>query len=76
MMCTQAARPSTRNVNVHEMLIAVLHIFTLGVQFLVPVCFVYMHKEFPMVPGFVLVMLTGIVFLKLVSYAHCNHELR
>ena len=75
-MCMQAARPSTRMAYHNEMWITVLHIFTLGVQFLVPVCCVYTNKELPIVQGFILVMLASIVFLKLISYAHCNHALR
>lgn len=90
MICVQAARPSTRKVispaqarrkaerlvRWHESLITVLHVITCGVQFLVPVCFVYHDKEVPVVPGFILIMVTSIVSLKLVSYAHCNHALR
>ncbi|KAL3140361.1 hypothetical protein ABBQ38_004622 [Trebouxia sp. C0009 RCD-2024] len=86
----QAARPSTRKVispaqarrnaerlvRWHESLITVLHVITFGLQFLVPVYCVYKDKEVPVVPGFILVMVTSIVSLKLVSYAHCNHALR
>lgn len=49
---------------------------TIGVEFLVPVYFVYYDTEVPVVPGFILIMVASIVALKLVSYTHCNSDLR
>ena len=62
--------------SLHEGLIFFLYFTTLAVQFVVPVYNVYYDKEVPVVPGFILIMVASIVALKLVSYAHCNTDLR
>lgn len=86
----QAARPSTRKaispaqarrkaahlIRWHESLTTALHVITFGVQFLLPVYCVYIDKEVPVVPGFILIMVASILSLKMVSYAHANYELR
>lgn len=53
-----------------------MYILTLAVEFVVPVYFVYYDKQVPVIPGFILIMVASIVALKLVSYAHCNTDLR
>lgn len=88
--CLQAAKPSTKKVispsqarrnaerliNWHEQIIFFLHCLTIGIEFFVPVCYVYNDMAVPLVPGFILIMVASIVALKLVSYAHCNSDLR
>lgn len=60
----------------HEAFIFLLYFCTLVVEFVHPVYTVYYDKEVPVVPGFILVLVASIVALKLVSYAHCNYDLR
>ena len=42
----------------------------------IPVYNVLMNAAVPVIPGFILVLVTSVVFLKLVSYVHCNWDLR
>ena len=72
----QARRNAERLVSWHESLIFLLYVITIGVEFFVPVCFVYYDKAVPVIPGFILIMVASIVFLKLVAYAHSNCDLR
>ncbi len=41
-----------------------------------PVYQVLMNAAVPVIPGFILIVFTSVVFLKLVSYVHCNWDLR
>lgn len=72
----QARRKAERLENVHEGIIFLMYLSTLAVEFVVPVYCVYNDKEVPVVPGFILILVASIVALKLVSYAHCNTDLR
>ena len=73
---SQARRNAERLINWHERIITFLHCLTIGIEFFVPVCYVYNDTAVPLVPGFILIMVASIVALKLVSYAHCNSDLR
>jgi len=42
----------------------------------IPVYSVLMDSAVPVIPGFILIVVTSVVFLKLVSYVHCNWDLR
>ena len=42
----------------------------------VPVSYVLNDPAIPVIPGFILIIVTSVVFLKLVSYVHCNWDLR
>ena len=35
-----------------------------------------MNAAVPVIPGFILILVASVVFLKLVSYVHCNWDLR
>ena len=88
--CLQAARPSTKKVispaqarraaehltKWHETLTITLSTCVIAIEVGVPVCTVLNDSAVPVIPGFILVMVTSVVFLKLVSYVHCNWDLR
>ncbi len=42
----------------------------------IPVYQVLINAAVPVIPGFILIVVTSVVFLKLVSYVHCNWDLR
>ena len=60
----------------HERLIILLTIVLLVVEIGIPVYGVWHDCDVPLVPGFILVLVSSIVLLKMISYVHCNSDLR
>lgn len=86
----QAARASTkkgispatahRNANrfgpLQETVIFLASAFVIAAELGIPVHNVLMNAAVPVIPGFILILVASVVFLKLVSYVHCNWDLR
>lgn len=72
---SDARRLAAKSARRTETLLLVLNTVNLLCTLLVPSAVVELTHAEP-VPGFVVVMCTVILWMKLVSYAHCNHELR
>ena len=86
----QAARASTkkgispatahRNANrfgpLQDTVIFLASAFVIAAELGIPVHNVLMNAAVPVIPGFILILVASVVFLKLVSYVHCNWDLR
>ena len=60
----------------HEYLTLLLSTLLITVLIGVPVWKVLRDAAVPVIPGFILIMVTSIAFLKMVSYVHVNWDLR
>jgi hypothetical protein len=72
---SDARRVAAKMARTTEALLLVLNVLNLLFTLLVPSAVVELTHAEP-VPGFVVVACAVILWMKLVSYAHCNHELR
>ncbi len=72
----QARRAAEALVMGHESLTIILSTCIIAVELGLPVYSVLIDSAVPVIPGFILVMVSSVVFLKLVSYVHCNCDLR
>ena len=89
-MLLQASRPSAKKAispaaakrradqihRVNEAIIIGLSILLLVAEFGIPVCGVWKETAVPPIAGFILIAMASVVLLKLVSYVHCNWDLR
>lgn len=89
-MLLQASRPSAKKAispaaakrradqiyRLNEAIITGSSIVLLVLEFGVPVYGVWSNTAVPPIPGFILVAMASVVLLKLVSYVHCNWDLR
>lgn len=72
----QAKRNADSQRAVNEGIIVFLSIVLLVLEFGIPVFGVWQNMDVPPIPGFILVIASSIVLLKLISYVHCNWDLR
>ena len=72
---SDARRLATQMAATTEWSLFLLNLANTAAALLVPCCLVTStHAD--AVPGFVITMAAVVLWLKLVSYAHCNHDLR
>ena len=72
----QAKRNADSQRAVNEGIVVFLSIALLVLEFGIPVFGVWQNVDVPPIPGFILVIVSSIVLLKLISYVHCNWDLR
>lgn len=71
-----ARRNANRFAFLQEAVIFLLNAVLIAAELGIPVYNVLMNAAVPVIPGFILIVFTSVVFLKLVSYVHCNWDLR
>ena len=88
--CPQAAKPSAkkgispaaarRSADAltfgHESVVIFLSTLVIALEIGFPTIMVLKGSDVPVIPGFILILVTSVIFLKLVSYVHCNWDLR
>lgn len=72
----QAKRLADQAQARNETMIMIFNLVLCGCEIGVPVYGVWVNGNVPLVPGFILVIVASIVLLKLISYLHCNYDLR
>lgn len=72
---TELKRAAARRANATEHLLFLLNFLNTSAELLLP-SFIILHTRAELLPGFALTMATCILWLKLVSYAHVNWDLR
>ncbi|PSC71143.1 Diacylglycerol O-acyltransferase 1 [Micractinium conductrix] len=72
---TELKRIAARRASATEHLMLLLNLANTTAAMLLP-CFIILHTRAELLPGFALTMATCILWLKLISYAHCNWDYR